>query len=136
MNSSSFPSSCVCHIFLGVLLECSVWMQKANDLPHSKLSHFKIRRNIADVRAVSVYLNNTSVLCPRRPYTASVAIRCYPRKIRAHLSIRCCICTGSVLPSYCLRQFWLMQTKFCTVSVLSTPDFVRTLSAPIRSIRT
>jgi len=29
-------------------------MQKANDLPQSKLSHFQIRLNIADVRTVSV----------------------------------------------------------------------------------
>jgi len=142
-------------------------MQKANDLPQSKLSHFKTRLNIADVRTVSVVeqhirtvsalsvlptysLHNlrtfcvlspwslrglrvasaarrpssqtSSVLCPRRPYyhhTASIAICSYPRK-----NLGQCVhpLLHLLLPPYCLRTLY-------------TQNFVRTLSAPISSIR-
>jgi len=64
MNSSSFLSSCVCHIFfLGVLLECSVWMQRMSQNCRTLKSAWTSRTSV-----LSRYLNNACVLCPRCPY--------------------------------------------------------------------
>jgi len=85
-------------------------MQKANELPQSKLSHFKMRLNIADVRTMFVL----AVLCPR-------CLHC----LRA-LSV------SSVLSAYSLRGLY-------AVSVLPPRLDVRPLKCHpycVRAVRT
>jgi len=112
-------------------------MQKANDLPQSRLSHFKIRLNIADVRTVSVleqHIRTVSAMSVFSPY----CIRCYPLLSAENVGQF----VHPLLHPYWLRTLSVLSPpiltnvkKFRTVSVLSTRNFIRPLSAPIHSIR-